>query len=55
MFFTGPVAAFTNIGTALRPGARLVLMVWQDPDRNEWWTAIRQALAGGPYRTRRCR
>jgi SAM-dependent methyltransferase len=46
MFFTDPVAAFTNIGRAMRPGARLVLLVWQDPDRNEWFTAVRQALAG---------
>ena len=29
MFFTDPVAAFTNIGRALRPGARLVQLVWQ--------------------------
>jgi SAM-dependent methyltransferase len=46
MFFAEPVAAFTNIRRALRPGARLVLMVWQDPDQNEWFTATRQALAG---------
>ena len=46
MFFTDPVAAFTNIGRAMRPGARLVLLVWQDSDRNEWFTAVRQALAG---------
>ena len=46
MFFADPVAAFTNIRRALRPGARLVLMVWQDADRNEWFTATRQALAG---------
>ena len=44
MFFADPVAAFTNIGRALRPGARLVLLVWQDRDRNEWATAIRQTL-----------
>ena len=44
MFFTEPVAAFTNIGRALRPAARLVLLVWQERDRNEWATAIRQAL-----------
>jgi SAM-dependent methyltransferase len=47
MFFTDPVAAFTNIGRALRPGARLVLLVWRDHDRNEWATAIRHALTGG--------
>jgi SAM-dependent methyltransferase len=46
MFFTDPVAAFANIGRAMRPGARLVLLVWQDADRNEWFTAVRQALAG---------
>jgi SAM-dependent methyltransferase len=46
MFFADPVAAFTNIGRALRPGGRLVLLVWQDRDRNEWSAAIRQALAG---------
>jgi SAM-dependent methyltransferase len=47
MFFADPVAAFTNIGRALRPAARLVLLVWQDHDRNEWATAIREALTGG--------
>lgn len=47
MFFADPVAAFTNIGRALRPGARLVLLVWQDRDHNEWSWAIRQALAAG--------
>jgi SAM-dependent methyltransferase len=44
MFFADPVAAFTNIGRALRPAARLVLLVWQERDRNEWATAIRQIL-----------
>jgi ubiquinone/menaquinone biosynthesis C-methylase UbiE len=44
MFFTDPVAAFTNIGRALRPGARLVLMVWQDRERNEWYREIRRSL-----------
>lgn len=44
MFFADPVAAFTNIGRSLRPGARLVLLVWQARDRNEWATAIRRSL-----------
>ncbi|MGX7827859.1 class I SAM-dependent methyltransferase [Actinokineospora sp. 24-640] len=48
MFFADPVAAFTNIGRALRPAARLVLLVWQERDRNEWATAIRQALTAAP-------
>jgi SAM-dependent methyltransferase len=46
MFFADPGAAFTNIRRALRPGARLVLMVWQHAERNEWFTATREALAG---------
>ncbi|MFD0903440.1 class I SAM-dependent methyltransferase [Actinomadura sediminis] len=44
MFFADPVAAFTNIGRALRPRARLVLLVWQGRDRNEWASAIRRPL-----------
>jgi SAM-dependent methyltransferase len=51
MFFTDPVAAFTNIGRALCPGARLVQLVWQDHDRNEWATAIREALTAGTAAT----
>ena len=46
MFFAEPVAAFTNIGRALRPAGRLVMMVWQAHDRNEWDMAIRRALTG---------
>jgi SAM-dependent methyltransferase len=46
MFFSDPIAAFTNIGRAMRPGARLVLLVWQDADDNGWFTAVREALAG---------
>ncbi len=47
MFFADPAIAFAGIGAALRPGARLVLLVWQDIDRNEWASAIRQALGAG--------
>ena len=46
MFFADPVAAFGNIGHALRPGGRLVLMVWQARERNAWSTAVRAAIAG---------
>jgi SAM-dependent methyltransferase len=46
MFFADPVAAFSNIGRALSPGGRLVLMVWQARERNQWSTAIRDALTG---------
>lgn len=58
MFFDDPVAAFANVGRALRPTGRLVMMVWQAHERNEWDVAIDQSLgepegpvtgaAGGP-------
>lgn len=44
MFFDDPVAAFGNVRRALRPAGRLVMMVWQAPERNEWDVAIRQSL-----------
>jgi SAM-dependent methyltransferase len=50
MFFDDPAAAFANIRRALRPAGRLVMMVWQAGDRNEWDVVIRQSLgtAGEP-------
>lgn len=45
MFFSDPVDAFVNLAQASRPGARLVMMVWQSCARNEWATAIPGALA----------
>jgi SAM-dependent methyltransferase len=47
MFFGDPVAAFTNLARAVRPGGRLVLLTWQPLDRNEWLTAVLGALAAG--------
>ena len=44
MFFDDPIAAFANIRRALRPAGRLVMMVWQAGERNEWDVAIRQSL-----------
>jgi SAM-dependent methyltransferase len=48
MFFADSVAAFSNLGRALRPGGRLVMLVWQAGDRQEWAVAIREALGSGP-------
>jgi SAM-dependent methyltransferase len=50
MFFDDPGAAFANIRRALRPAGRLVTMVWQAHEHNEWAVAIRQSLeaAGEP-------
>jgi ubiquinone/menaquinone biosynthesis C-methylase UbiE len=47
MFFDDPVAAFDNIGRALRPAGRLVMMVWQAHERNEWDVAIHQSIEAG--------
>jgi SAM-dependent methyltransferase len=46
MFFRDAVAAFANVARAMRPGARLVMMVWQAHERNEWSMAIESALVG---------
>ena len=45
MFFADPIAAFANIARAMRPEARLALMVWQGQQHNEWSIAIQGALA----------
>src|SRR3954454_10452661 len=50
MFFADPAAAFANIAAALRPEARLVLLVWQRQERNEWARAIDAALGGAAQR-----
>ena len=47
MFFNDPVAAFTNISGALRPGGRIALLAWQAFERNEWLCAIFSALDAG--------
>jgi SAM-dependent methyltransferase len=44
MFFSDPAAAFANIAAALRPGARMVLLVWQRYEQNEWARLIDAAL-----------
>jgi len=36
MFFESPVAALTNLRGALRPGGRLLMLVWRRTDENQW-------------------
>jgi len=36
MFFGDPVAAFTNMRHALKPGGRLVFICWRTPAENPW-------------------
>lgn len=50
MFFADKVAAFANIGRALRPSGRLALLVWQPVPANEWIREIGAALAAGRAR-----
>ncbi len=47
MFFGDPVAAFRNVGRALRPGGRLALLAWQELGQNDWLLVLRGALAMG--------
>lgn len=44
MFFSDPVLAFANIASALRPRGRLLLLVWQRLELNEWALAIDAAF-----------
>jgi SAM-dependent methyltransferase len=56
MFFADPDAAFRNIASALRPGGRLVGLIWQRYEDNEWATALNVSRApfslGDPEATR---
>jgi len=45
MFFADPVAAFTHLRAAVRPGGRSAFVCWQERDANEWTTVPAHALA----------
>lgn len=47
MFFNDPVAAFTNVASACRPGARLALLSWRALADNEWTRELRHVMAAG--------
>ena len=49
MFFGDPVVAFANLARALKPGGRMVLLVWQSMAENPWFTAFRWAVAVGRH------
>jgi ubiquinone/menaquinone biosynthesis C-methylase UbiE len=49
MFFDDLVGAFTNLRRALKPGGRLVVLVWQPRADNEWARVIPEAI-GGTFR-----
>jgi SAM-dependent methyltransferase len=43
MFFSDPVAAFSNIRTALKPTGRLAFVCWRPPEQNPWMRAPLEA------------
>lgn len=45
MFFIDPIAAFTNLARALRPGAGVAFVCWQPLDRNPWMAVPMMAAA----------
>ncbi|MGH9002047.1 MAG: class I SAM-dependent methyltransferase, partial [Acidimicrobiia bacterium] len=47
MFFGDPIAAFTNIAAALRPGGGLAMVTWRGLEANEWLRGVIDALAVG--------
>lgn len=44
MFFTDPVFAFRNIARAMRPGARLTFVCWQDLTKSDWFALPMQTV-----------
>lgn len=47
MFFEDPVAAYANIGRAVRSGGRLAMLSWQPLTNQRWLQELRGALAIG--------
>lgn len=44
MFFTNPVAAMRNMRLALRPGGRMVHIVWRDREDNPWLSMAKDVV-----------
>lgn len=50
MFFNDPVAAFSNIASAVRPGGRLAVLCWRTAADNAWlMVPATAALAHVPF------
>ncbi|MGW5671634.1 class I SAM-dependent methyltransferase [Micromonospora sp. NPDC003776] len=52
-FFADPVAAFTNVAHALRPGGRLAFICARAAEEQQWFTVFMTALGGRAPRTDR--
>jgi ubiquinone/menaquinone biosynthesis C-methylase UbiE len=46
MFFANPVQAFRNVGGALKPGGRLLVVVWRIREDNEWMYRAQTIVEG---------
>jgi len=44
MFFANPVAGLRNMRRALRPGGRMVHIVWRDPAHNPWLSMAKDVV-----------
>jgi SAM-dependent methyltransferase len=44
MFFANPVAALRNVRSSLKPGARLVMVVWRRREDNDWMYRAQQIV-----------
>lgn len=44
MFFTNPVNAMRNMRLALKPGGRMVHIVWRRPEDNPWLSNAREVV-----------
>ena len=44
MFFDDPVAAFTHMHAALKPGGRLAFVCWRTTEENDWTTVPMNAI-----------
>jgi len=45
MFFDDPIAALKNFYQTLKPGGRLLLLVWSGAEKNEWIQIVFEALS----------
>ena len=45
MFFSDPVAAFSNLRNSLKPGGRMVFLCWRSLQENPWMSVPGQAVA----------
>lgn len=45
MFFEDPVAAFTNLRSALKTGGRAIFSCWAPPEENQWILEVMKAVS----------